>query len=130
MAYFDLVKLNLAQPIALKAFVSNCNSNRRDKVALKTTCMKNVNFDYYQNQDRLSEYSIHLLQRQPKLGRTKHSAGPHAGRELDIAGISKMSMLPSPGKISADAHDCVVLPDGLRSEIAFSRTCNIKTFQI
>jgi len=49
MAYFDLVKLNLAQLIALKAFVSNCNSNRRDKVALKTTYMKNVNFDYYQN---------------------------------------------------------------------------------
>jgi len=44
MAYFDLGKLNLAQPIVLKAFISNCNSNRRAKVALKTTYIKNVKF--------------------------------------------------------------------------------------
>ena len=44
MAYFDLGKLTLAQPIVLKAFVSNCNINRRDKVALKTTYIKNFKF--------------------------------------------------------------------------------------
>jgi len=42
MAYFDHGKLNLAQPIVLKTFVSNCNINRRVKVALKTTYIKNV----------------------------------------------------------------------------------------
>jgi len=44
MTYFDLGKLNLAQPIVLKAFVSNCNVNLRVKVALKTTYIKNVKF--------------------------------------------------------------------------------------
>jgi len=44
MAYFDLGKLNLAQPIVLKACISNCNINRRVKVALKTTFIKNVKF--------------------------------------------------------------------------------------
>jgi len=31
----------------------------------------------YQSKDRLSVCMILLLQRQPKPGRTKHSAGPH-----------------------------------------------------
>jgi len=46
VAYFDLGKLNLAQPIVLKACVSNCNINRRFKVALKTTYIKNVKFTF------------------------------------------------------------------------------------
>ena len=43
MAYFDLGNLNLAQPIVLKACLSNCNVNRRVKVALKTTYIKMSN---------------------------------------------------------------------------------------
>ena len=38
-----------------------------------------------QNKDRLSEYRMLLLQRKPKLGRTKPSTGPHAVRGLDAA---------------------------------------------
>jgi len=39
----------------------------------------------------LSVYRILLLQRKPKLGRTKHSTGPHAARGLDIAGLESDS---------------------------------------
>jgi len=67
----------------------NCNGNRRDKVALKTTCIKNVKFKIIKIRTgcHLSVYRILLLQRKPKLGRTKPSTGPHAGRGLDIVGL-------------------------------------------
>ena len=42
MAYFKLSKVNLVQANVLKMFECNCNGNRRDKVALRTTCIKNV----------------------------------------------------------------------------------------
>jgi len=34
----------------------------------------------------LPVYRILLLQRKPKLDRTKHLTGPHAARGMDIAG--------------------------------------------
>jgi len=38
-----------------------------------------------QNMDKVSVCRILLLQPTPKLGRTKPSTGPHAGRGLDTA---------------------------------------------
>ena len=67
-------------------FECNCNDNRRDKLALRTTCIKNVKFNY-QNKERLSVCRILLLQRKPQLGRTKPSTGPHTGLGLDIADL-------------------------------------------
>jgi len=83
MAYFDLSKLNLAKANVLKAFVSNCNGNRRDKVALKTPTTEMSN-SKYQNEDKLS-CRILLLQWKPKLCRTK----PSSGRGLDIAALDE-----------------------------------------
>jgi len=40
MTYFDLIKLNLASANALKGFDANCNGNRHNEVALRTTCIK------------------------------------------------------------------------------------------
>jgi len=40
----------------------------------------NCQIQDYQNKDRLSVYGILLLQRKPKLGRTKQATGPHAAR--------------------------------------------------
>jgi len=45
MAYFDRSKLNLASINILKVCEPNSSGNRRDKVALKTTCIKNVKFE-------------------------------------------------------------------------------------
>jgi len=42
MTYFELRELNLAKANVLKAFECNRNGNRRDKVALRTTSIKNV----------------------------------------------------------------------------------------
>ena len=42
----------------------------------------------YGNKDRLSENTILLLQQKSKLGRTKPSTGPHAGRGVDMADLS------------------------------------------
>ena len=61
----------------------NCNGNRRDKFALKTTCIKNVKLRLYQIKDCLSECRMLSPQRTPKPGRTKPSTGPG----LDIAGL-------------------------------------------
>jgi len=44
MAYFDLSKLSLAKANVLKASNPNCHGKRRNKVALRTTCIKNVKF--------------------------------------------------------------------------------------
>ena len=44
MAYFDLSKLSLAKANVLKASNPNCHGERRNKVALRTTCIKNVKF--------------------------------------------------------------------------------------
>jgi len=41
----------------------------------------------YQNKDRLSVGRILLPQKKTKLGRTKPSTGPHAGRGLDTAAL-------------------------------------------
>ena len=35
----------------------NCNDNRCDNVALKTTCIKNEKFKFIKNKERLSVYS-------------------------------------------------------------------------
>jgi len=44
MAYFDLNTTNLAylKSVYWERSNPNCNGNRRDKVAVKTTCIKNV----------------------------------------------------------------------------------------
>ena len=44
MAYVDLSKLILLKLMYWKRSNPNCNGNRCDKVALKTTCIKNVEF--------------------------------------------------------------------------------------
>jgi len=53
----------------------NCNGNRRDKMALYTTCTNKVKIIKI----RLSLYRILLLQRKPTLGRTKSPNGPRVG---------------------------------------------------
>jgi len=55
-------------------------------VALKPTCIKNVKFKIFKVQ--VVSTSDILLQRKPKLGRTKPSTGPHAARGLDTAGLA------------------------------------------
>jgi len=67
----------------------NCNGNRRDKFALKTTCIKNVKLRLYQIKDCLSECRMLSPQRTPKPGRTKPSTGLHAARGLDKAVLNK-----------------------------------------
>jgi len=44
MTYFDLSKLNIAKANVLKAFESYSKGNRRDEVALRTACNKNIKF--------------------------------------------------------------------------------------
>ena len=44
MAYYDLSKVNLTSTNILEVCEPNSSGNRRDKVALRTTCIKNVNF--------------------------------------------------------------------------------------
>jgi len=65
----------------LKRSNRNCNGNTHDKLRLKTTCIKKVKFQDYQNKDRLSVYRILLLQRKPKLGHTNPWTGPRAAYE-------------------------------------------------
>ena len=56
----------------------NCNGTRRNKVALKTTCIKKVKFNIIKIRTGC-QYIGHFLQRKPKLGRTKPSTGPRVG---------------------------------------------------
>jgi len=60
MAYFHLSKLNLGK----------ANGNRRDKVTMRTTCNQYAKFKIIK---------ILLLQRKPKLDRTKPLTGPWVG---------------------------------------------------
>ena len=55
-------------------------------VALKATCIKNVKFKIIKIRTGC-RCGILLPQRKPKLGRTKPSTGPHAGRRSDVVGI-------------------------------------------
>jgi len=64
MAYFDLNKLNLAFTNVMKAFESQMELGRRDKVVLRTTCIKNVKFKIIKK-GRLSAIRIIFLQRKP-----------------------------------------------------------------
>ena len=77
MAYFDLRKLNLAYTNVMQAFKFKMQWCRRDTVALRTTCVKNVKFKIIKK-DRLSVFGILSLQRKPQLGRTKPLTGLHA----------------------------------------------------
>jgi len=56
----------------------------------------------YQNKNRLSVCTILLLQRKPKLGRTKLSIGPHAARGLDIAELVTSAVLSSLSVVQND----------------------------
>jgi len=62
MAYFDLNKLNLAYTNVMKAFESQMQWGRRNEVALRSTCIKNVKFKIIKK-DRLSVFRLLLLQR-------------------------------------------------------------------
>jgi len=70
-----------------------CNGNRCDKMALRTTCIKNVKFKIVKNKDRLSVCKILLPQRKPKLGRTKPLIGPRVGHSCfrGFDGLSSVS---------------------------------------
>jgi len=63
-----------------KCLNPNCNGNRRDTVALKTTCIKTPKRKIIK-----IGTGCHYRQRKPKLSRTKPSTEPHAACGLDIA---------------------------------------------
>ena len=68
-------------------FESNCNGNRRDKVVLRTTCIKNVKFKLIKTRSGCRYAAccrILLLQRKHKLGCTKPSTGPDHGLRLRV----------------------------------------------
>jgi len=73
MAYFDLSKLNLVfKPMYLKRSNSNCNGIRCDKVALGTTCIKNVKFKIIKIRSGC-EYVEYLYYNENLMGHTKPS---------------------------------------------------------
>jgi len=57
----------------------NCNGNRRVKVALRTTCVKNVKFTIIKIRTGCQCCKILSLQLKSQLGRTKPSTGPRVG---------------------------------------------------
>ena len=59
----------------------NCNGDRRDKMVLRTTCIKNVNFKIIKTRSGCQYvwYFHCSLQLKPKLGRTKASTEPWVG---------------------------------------------------
>jgi len=67
---------------------SNCNDNRRDKVALKTTCIKNVKFKIIKTRNVSLQDTFHYSEnliwaaQNPRLGRMRPG-----GRGLDVAGL-------------------------------------------
>jgi len=64
----------------------NCNGTRRNKVALKTTCIKKVKFNIIKIRTGC-QYIGHFLQRKPKLG----AQNLRLGRGLDIAVLESVS---------------------------------------
>jgi len=86
MAYLDLSKLNLVKLMSWKCLNPNCNGNRHDKVALRTTC-NNIVKSRLLKQGQLV-CRIRLLWQKPKLGCIKPSTGPH----LDIADLTVWAM--------------------------------------
>jgi len=89
-AHFEFGKLNLAKPNALKVFECNCDDNRRDKLALRTTSIKNVTFKIIKTRTSFPYlgyfyYSVNLnwTAQNPQLGRMRP-----AGLGLDIADLN------------------------------------------
>jgi len=91
MVYFDFSKLNLAYTNILSVRIITAMAtdviNGTEDHPLQKCQIHN-----YQNKDRLSVCRILLLQRKPKLGRTKPSTGPRVGHGwsrylLDMLGI-------------------------------------------
>jgi len=74
-------------------------------VGLKTTCIKNVKFKIVKTRTGC-KYRILLLQRKPKLGRTKRLTGPHAGSGLDIAGMKLAA------RVMLSLRVVLILPSG------------------
>ena len=70
MTYFDLSKLTLASANVLNAFESNCNGERRVKVAEDYLHQK-CQIPYYQNKNWLSVFRLLSLQLKPELGRMR-----------------------------------------------------------
>jgi len=73
-------------------FESNCHGNRRDKVTLRTTCIKNVKFKMIKTRSGCQYVAycrILILQRKPKVGCTNPQLGRISarGRGLDIGGL-------------------------------------------
>jgi len=56
-----------------------CNGNRRDEVALRTTCIKSIKFRFIKIRTGCQCVGT-SLQLKPKPGRTKPATGPHAAR--------------------------------------------------
>ena len=91
MTYCDLSKLNLALANLWKLSYPNCNGNRRAKVALRTTCIKNVKFKIikirtdwqYVGYFYYSE-NLHWAAQNLRLGRMRPE-----GRGLDMAGLAE-----------------------------------------
>jgi len=64
----------------------SCNGNRRDKVALRTTCIKNVKFKIIKIRTGCQYRRTLLLQATPELGRTSL----RLGRGSDIADLMEI----------------------------------------
>ena len=63
----------------------NCNGKRRDKVALKTTCVQNVKLKIIKMKTGCQYAYIYVGY---FYYRTKLSTGLHAARRLDVAGLN------------------------------------------
>jgi len=110
MAYFDLSKLNLAYTNVMKAFESKMQWCRRDKVALRSTCIKNVKFKIIRK-DRLSILRILLLQRKPLTGPHETFDWAASARWLDIADLVQR------------CTTCGRMRPSIMKNILFSTTC-------
>jgi len=90
MAHCEFGKLNLAKPNAPKVFECNCDGNRRDKLALRTTSIKNVTFKIIKTRTSSPYlgyfyYSVNLnwTAQSPQLSRMRP-----AGLGLDISDLN------------------------------------------
>jgi len=61
----------------------NCNDNRRDKVALRTTCIKNVKFKITKTRTRCQYVGYFYYSENPNWT----AQNPQLGRGLDMAGL-------------------------------------------
>jgi len=77
-----------------KRWNPNCNGNRRDKVALKITCIKYVKFKIIKI--RTGCQYVGYFDYKTQTGPHKTSTWPHAGPGLDIAGPNQRIYVEAP----------------------------------